>query len=94
MSQKKSFIHIFFFSCLKAVIGERMLLELGYLLLSFLLRIFFSAAMRQGQYFLENILAVLSVYLEVQKEIRNHHDIWVGGWATQVKLIRFDIRLE
>ena len=30
--------------------------------------------MRQDQYFLVNILAFYSVYLEVQKPIQNHHD--------------------
>ena len=54
LSKKNVFYVIFFFSCLKMVFCELMLLELGDLLGLSLLRNFL---VRQGQYFLVNISA-------------------------------------
>ena len=76
---KENVLYIFFFfSCLKAVIFELMLLELGDLFWSFLLRIFFKCG--RVNIFLKYFSCFI---LEVQKEIQNHHDFWVGGWVIE-----------
>ena len=80
LGSKNMLYIIFFFRCLKMIICELMLLELGDLLWSSLLRNFL---VRQGQYFLVNISSVLVSISGGLETIKNHHDIAklsVAGW--------------